>query len=145
MGINKGQGSLEYLFMIAAVLVIVLMVFRALGGISISHPMILTVFPDTRTPVVYDGGNFKVEAWVEENSTDGTYKVLYRIWALKKPITRANVELVCFGPLKDVAGKGPITHTGPLEPVNYWANYWTPVYRKEFPCRIEVTVWTRLI
>ncbi len=31
-GINKGQGSLEYLFMIAAVLVIVLMVFRALGG-----------------------------------------------------------------------------------------------------------------
>ncbi len=116
--------------------------------------MILTVFPDTRTPpVVYDGGNFKVEAWVEENSTDGTYKVLYRIWALKKPITRANVELVCFGSLKDVAGKGPITHPpnpasgehGSLEPVNYWANYWTPVYRKEFPCRIEVTVWTRLI
>ena len=139
---GRAQSSLEYLFMIAAVLVVVLIVLRAITGITTPYTVILTLSPDGLTSQSDDQGSFKVEAWLEDNG-DGTYKVNYRIWAIKKTLDRANVELVCFGPLKNVAGLSPITHEGPLSPVNYWGNYWTPVPRDAFPCQLQATVWKK--
>ncbi|NJE42130.1 class III signal peptide-containing protein [Thermococcus sp. GR6] len=142
MGVNRGQGSLEYLFMIVAALVIILVVVRAISGISTPYSTALTVDPESLTSQVEDQVSFKVEAWVEDNG-DGTYKVYYRIWALEKPLTGAEVQLVCFGPTNNVAGLDPIKHEGILEPVNYWANYWTPVPREAFPCQVQFTLWKR--
>jgi hypothetical protein len=85
-------------------------------------------------------GGIKVEAWLEKVSDDG-YKVHYRIWALKTPIKKAQLALVCMNKPENVAGYQVITHTGPLEPVNYWANYWTPVKEEYFPCYLDIYIW----
>ncbi len=138
---HRSQGSLEYLFMIAVALVIVLIVFRVATGLSTPHTIMLNVDPQGMTHPVDDSGKFKVEAWLEDNG-DGTYKVEYRIWALKERLNGAKVELVCFGDPQHVAGLGLIEHEGVLEPVNYWANYWTPVPREAFPCQVQFIVWT---
>lgn len=140
---GKGaQGSIEYLFMIAAALVMVLLVIKAVSSITTPYTVILTLTPGTLESQADDRGSFKVEAWLEDNG-DGTYKVNYRIWALKRTLTGANVELVCFGNTEHVAGLGPIQHSGLLKPVNYWANYWTPVPQNAFPCQVQATVWKK--
>ncbi|WP_240920712.1 class III signal peptide-containing protein [Thermococcus sp. CX2] len=142
MDSRKGQGSLEYLFMIAAALVVILLVIRAIGAISAPYSTALTVTPGSMPNQVEDQGSFKFEVWLEDNG-DGTYKVNYRIWAVKDSINGAKVQLVCFGPVENVAGLDPIEHEGTLEPVNYWANYWTPVPEGAFPCQVQFTVWKR--
>ncbi|WP_394352222.1 class III signal peptide-containing protein [Thermococcus sp. MAR1] len=139
---KSGQGSIEYLFMIALALLMVLLVIKALSSITTPYTAILTLSPGSMESQVEDVGSFKVEAWLEDNR-DGTYKVYYRIWALKRPLTKANVELVCFGNTEHVGGLGPIQHSTLLEPVNYWANYWTPVPQDAFPCQVQATVWKK--
>ncbi|NJE47367.1 class III signal peptide-containing protein [Thermococcus sp. GR7] len=62
MGVNRGQGSLEYLFMIVAALVIILVVVRAISGISAPYSTALTVDPESLTSQVEDQESFKVEA-----------------------------------------------------------------------------------
>lgn len=92
--------------MIAATLVVILLVIRAIGAISAPYSTALTVVLGSMPNQVEDQGNFKLEVWLEDNG-DGTYKVNYRIWAVKDSINGAKVQLVCFGPVKMLPGLTP--------------------------------------
>jgi len=139
---KRGQSAVEYLLMIAVALILLGITIHYLRGTAENVPQNLkvNVDPYISPNTTVDTGDVKVQVWVEKASDD-EYKVWYRIWAIKSPIKKAQLALVCTNKPSDVAGYQVITHTGPLEPVNYWSNYWTPVKDEYFPCYIDLYIW----
>ena len=142
MRMKRGQGSLEYLFIVALVIIIVAIGVRYLKSAAKEVPYYnqITLDPGLFNNITADYGDIKVEAYLIDNG-DGTYKVEYKIWAITAPIRKAQLALVCMNKPPNVAGYHVITHEGPLTPVNYWANYWTPVPEEYFPCEIRFYIW----
>ncbi|ADT83300.1 class III signal peptide-containing protein [Thermococcus barophilus] len=142
MWIKKGQGSLEYLFIVALVIIIVAIGVMYLKGAAKEVPYYneITLDPGLFNNITADYGDIKVEAYLINNG-DGTYKVEYKVWAIKVPIRKAQLALICMNKPPNVAGYKVITHEGLLTPVNYWANYWTPIPEEYFPCEIRFYIW----
>ncbi|WP_456368203.1 class III signal peptide-containing protein [Thermococcus sp.] len=139
---KKAQGSIEYLFMVAVALMLIGIAIYYLRGMATNVPQDIkvTIDPYVSPNSTIDTGDIKVEVWLEKVSGD-EYKVQYRIWAVKTPIKKAQLALICMNKPSNVAGYQVITHTGPLNPVNYWSNYWTPVKEQYFPCYVDVYIW----
>ncbi|WP_010480330.1 class III signal peptide-containing protein [Thermococcus zilligii] len=139
---KKGQGSVEYLIIIAVALILIGMTIYYLRETAENVPQNIkvNVDPFISPSSTIDTGDVKVEVRIEQVSS-GEYKVEYKIWALKSPIKKAQLALVCMNKPENVAGYSVIAHTGPLKPPNYWANFWTPVKDVYFPCYLDVYIW----
>lgn len=149
MRIKKGQGSLEYLFVMGFILVVVVVSINYLKSApkGIPYNQKITLDPELFTNISASDGEVKVEAWLEKTGA-GEYKVEYRVWTLKVPVKKVQLALICENKPPDVAGYKVITHpitewgeTSPLKPVNYWSNYWVPIPEKYFPCYIDFYIW----
>jgi len=139
---KRGQSALEYLLVVVAVLIIIAIGVKYLRSTSSNVPYYNQLVLD---PLIFKNatanyGDVRIDAYLIENG-DGTYKVEYKIWALKAPVRKAQLALVCLNKPPNVAGYRVITHEGILRPVNYWSNYWTPVPEDYFPCEIRFYIW----
>ncbi|WP_245608271.1 hypothetical protein [Thermococcus guaymasensis] len=142
VALRKGQSAVEYLLIIVAVLMVIGISVHYLRGTTKNVPYYNQLVLD---PLIFknataDYGDVKIEAHLVDNG-DGTYKVEYKIQAVKAPVRKAQLALICLNKPPNVAGYQVITHEGPLEPINYWANYWTPVPEEYFPCEIRFYIW----
>ncbi|WP_456421833.1 class III signal peptide-containing protein [Thermococcus sp.] len=143
---RRGQGSLEYLFMIAAALVIVLIVIRVLSGVSSNTPnqqVILYADPEN-FPTFNTSDNYFVYQTTVTKIGDDLYNVTFKAIA-KRDLSHVKIRATLMCNKKPVyVGDQYLTVTDEVENLPkgwYISRYWSPIRRDEFPCEVVLYVW----
>ncbi len=141
----KGQGSLEYLFMVAAALVIILVIIKVLSGISGNIPeqqVILHADPEDFPSFNISDSYFVYQSVVEKSGDN--YVITYRATA-KRDLTNVKIRATLKCNKKPVwIGDQYLTITDEVETLPkgwYISESWSPVRSDEFPCEVVLYVW----